>query len=453
MDHQTFTNNSYSSDRSHHVDTPLPDVHSHTEEPRERKQWPFLFWLYLKTLGLYHEAPFVTIRRCHGCNEKGHEQFLTANSFKEHQCEICGSFLWDHEGRATYITDEEIGAMRLNHRFSFVLSNIWLFIIMAATVFLVVIDFKRYQHNKDDLVETMSTLCIQGLLTVPPFTAICCNFFTTWRHVAPGKWAEAVCPVFLVQRLRCVNMRKTRVAGYTLFLGSIFFITLQCTRVTQNLYAYGAEFTVYTPIDYFTVTVGIFNFAGLVYVVYLLRRSFEKEVRLICKFAKYYIDDVDLCRKRMTETFESFHKFREFSSGWMSLNILMGVLCFLLEIHVWIVSSKSLKYYRYERLVFIVGCFALPILAIGNVSVDYLWYRMVRQISRLRSNEKEFHWDKVMQFLQEQRPGNRPWQSVMAFVLSIVAVFAAIQFRILSSKAINSATNVKALNITELYTD
>ena len=90
----------------------------------------------------------------------------------------------------------------------------------------------------------------------------------------------------------------------------------------------------------------------------------------------------------------------------------------------------------------------LPILAIGNVSVDYLWGRLVRQISRMRNTDKEFSWDKLMQFLQEQRPGNRPWQSVMAFILSIIAVFAAIQFRILSSKTVNSATNFQHLNIT-----
>jgi len=333
------------------------------------------------------------------------------------------------------------------------MSNIWLFILFSATITLVVVDLLRYEGKKDNLVDTISTLCIQGLLTIPVFAAISCNFHGTYPHWAPGKWAGAVSPVFLVQRLRCVNMRKTRMAGYVLFFTSIFFITIQCTRITQDLFAYGKTAAIYyKPIDYFLIITGCFNFSGLAYIVYLLRRSFEKEVRLVCNFVKTHIDDVDICRQRLAEAFDTFHDFREFTSGWMSLNVIFGVVSFLLEVHVWITSSTfEMPYFRYERLIFLLSCFVVPILAIGNVSVDYLWFRLVRQISRRRTAEKEFNWDKVMQFLQEQRPGNRPWQSVMAFILSTIAVFAAIQFRILSSKAINSATHFQPLNVTEVF--
>jgi len=374
-------------------------------------------------------------------------------SFQMHHCDICESFLWDHDGNVSYITDEEIGASRLNHRRSFILSNIWLFILFSATVMLIAVDLIRYEDKKDNLVETISTLCIQGLLTIPVFSAISCNFHSAYPHWAPGKWAGAIAPTFLVQRLRCVHMRKTRMAGYVLFFASVFFITIQCTRITQDLFAYGKSLrTYYTPVDYFLIFTGCLNFSGLAYIVYLLRRSFEKEVRLVCKFVNWHIDDVDICRRRLAEAFDTFHDFREFTSGWMSMNVLFAIVSFLLEIHVWITSSASeMPYYRYERLIFLVICFVVPIIAIGNVSVDYLWSRLVRQISRNRTAEKEFNWDKVMQFLQEQRPGNRPWQSVMAFILSIIAVFAAIQFRILSSKAINSATHFQPVNVTEVY--
>ena len=354
-------------------------------------------------------------------------------------------------GNVSYITDEEIGSTRLNHGRSFLLSNIWLFILFTSTVTMMTVDLVRFESSKDDLVETISKLCIQGLLTIPVFSAISCNFNSTYPHWAPGKWAGAIAPTFLVQRLRCVHMRKTRMAGYVLFFSAVFFITIQCTHITQDLFAYGKSLrSYYTPVDYFLIITGCFNFSGLAYVAYLLRRSFEKEVRLVCIFVQTHVDDVDTCRRRLAEAFDTFHDFREFTSGWMSLNVIFAIVSFLLEIHVWITSSSSqMPYYRYERLIFLLSCFVVPILAIGNVSVDYLWFRLVRQISRRRTSEKEFHWDKVMQFLQEQRPGNRPWQSVMAFILSIIAVFAAIQFRILSSKAINSATHFQPFNVTQ----
>lgn len=329
----------------------------------------------------------------------------------------------------------------------------WLFLLISSTITLIVADVLRYESTTNDLVEMMSTLCIQGLLTIPVFCAVSCNLKTGFPHWAPGKWATVLGPTFLVQRLRCVNMRKTRMAGYVLFFVSVLFITLQCTRITQDLFAYGSRLDYFTPIEYFLIVTGIFNFAGIAYVAYLLRRSYEKEVGLVCRFVQEHIDDVDTCRNRLAEAFDIFHIFREFTSGWMSMNVLFGIVSFLLEIHVWITATKEMPYFRYERLIFLIACFIFPILAIGNVSVDYLWNRLVRHISRQRTSEKEFNWDKVMQFLQEQRPGNRPWQSVMAFILSIIAVFAAIQFRILSSKAINSATNFNSINVTEIFYD
>lgn len=302
----------------------------------------------------------------------------------------------------------------------------------------------RYKQSQDDIVEFLATTSIQLLLSIPPFACITCNIFSTWPDVLPGKWAAALSPIFLVQRLRLVDMRRSRAAGYFLLFISLFFIAMQCT--ITNIYNYG----VLGSIDaifftYFTLIVNTFNFAGFAYVAYLLRRSFEKEVRLVSLFVNRHIEDIDICRRRLAETFDHFHTFREFTSGWMSLNIVLATLSILLEIHSWIASSP-IGVYRYERLIFLLGCFILPIQVLGNVSVDYLWGRMVRRISRLRRREMEHSYDKMMQFLLEQKPGDRPWQSVMAFLLSTIAVFAGIQFRVLTSRIVDSATNFKSLD-------
>lgn len=50
-----------------------------------------------------------------------------------------------------------------------------------------------------------------------------------------------------------------------------------------------------------------------------------------------------------------------------------------------------------------------------------------------------------MQFLQEQRAGSRPWQAVLAFFLSTIAIFSAIQFRLLSYDH-NEPMSVYSLN-------
>ena len=385
-------------------------------------------------------APLVTIRRCNECKDKGLDNFASLSSYIS-PCDICESFLWDHTGHVNHLKDKEIGASRLNHTGSTCLSIIWLLVILASVIYLILFNILRYKDSKDDIVEFLATTSIQLLLSVPPFASLTCNIYSAWPDVAPGKWSAALSPVYLVQRLRLVDMRRSRAVGYFLLFGSLFFIALQCT--VTNIYNYGDLKAIDAIFfTFFTLIVNTFNFAGFAYIAYLLRRSFEKEVRLVSQFVNTHIDDIDICRQRLAETFDHFHTFREFTSGWMSLNIVLATLSILLELHSWIAASP-IGAYRYERLVFLLGCFILPIQVLGNVSIDYLWGRLVRRISRLRRRENEHSYDKMMQFLLEQKPGDRPWQSVMAFMLSTIAVFAGIQFRILSSKAVNSATNFK----------
>ena len=388
-------------------------------------------------------APLVTIRRCNECKEKGLDNFASISSYIS-PCDICESFLWDHTGQVNHLKDKEIGASRLNHAGSTWVAVLWLLIILASVVYLILFNILRYRESKDDVVEFLATTSIQLLLSIPPFAALICKVNSAWPDIAPGKWTAAINPIFLVQRLRLVDMRRSRATGYFLLFASLFFIALQCTQ--QNIYNYGTL----DRIDaiffmYFTLIVNTFNFAGMAYIAYLLRRSFEKEVRLVSRFVNIHIEDIDICRLRLAEIFDHFHTFREFTSGWMSLNIVLATLSILLELHSWIAESP-IGPYRYERLAFLLGCFVLPIQMLGNVSVDYLWGRMVRRISRLRRKENEHCYDKIMQFLLEQKPGDRPWQSVMAFLLSTIAVFAGIQFRVLSSRAVNSATNFNSLD-------
>ena len=40
----------------------------------------------------------MTVRRCSKCKGIGHEDFTSSGSFKLYHCEVCESFLWDHDG-------------------------------------------------------------------------------------------------------------------------------------------------------------------------------------------------------------------------------------------------------------------------------------------------------------------------------------------------------------------
>lgn len=357
---------------------------------------------------------------------------------------MCESLTWDHRGVPTLVTDNDIGSSFFNHCGSGFLSLLWLLLITGITLANIILLITRY-HNADcDIVHVLAWVGMKLLLYIGPFTCLISVIHTTWPTVFMGSWSNALAVEFIVHRMRFVNMKDKQFAGYALFLGTVAIMCSQCIKIAAPYFdpvlvsSMAANATVnglttLVPLHFFIVIEGYINFGGFCYLVYLLRCSYESEIRLVTKFLRQNIEDIDLCRARLAEAFDAYHIFREFASGWIAMNLILCTVCLLLELHIWIVKTAPLAFFQYEHTFLLVVFLVLPILSLGNVDVDYLWNRLVRQVSRQRCSEQEDSWSKLMQFLQEQRAGTRPWQAVLAFFLSTIAIFSAIQFRLWSN--------------------
>ena len=361
--------------------------------------------------------------------------------YTEGQCKVCDSLTWDYKGVPTEITDRDIGSSFFNHCGSGMLSLIWLILITGITFTSIALLISRYSTAQCDIVHVLAWIGMKLLLYIGPFTCLISVIHTTWPTVFMGSWSNALAIEFVVHRLRFVNMKDKQFAGYALFLGSIAIIASQCIKIVAPYFdptlvspmvanQTVSSLTSLVPLHFFTVIEGYINFGGFCYLVYLLRCSYESEIRLVAKFLCHNIDDTDVCRARLAEAFDAYHIFREFASGWIAMNLILCTVCLLLELHIWIVKTQPLAPFQYEHTFLLVFFLLLPIVSLGNVDVDYLWNRLVRQVSRQRSTRQEQYWDKLMQFLQEQKAGTRPWQAVLAFFLSTIAIFSAIQFRL-----------------------
>lgn len=403
-------------------------------------RWPVLLWFYLKTLGLYHSGRLVRSKVCAKCKKaKKHNTYR----YTEGLCKVCDSLMWDYRGVSTEITDRDIGSSFFNHCGSGLLSLLWLLLITGVTVANIVLLITSYDSDECDIVHVLAWIGVKLLLYIGPFTCLISVIHTTWPTVFMGSWSNALAVEFVVHRLRFVNMKEKQFAGYAIFLISIAIVSSQCIKLAAPYFdpvlvspilanQTVSGFTTLVPLHFFVVIEGYVNFGGFCYLVYLLRCSYESEIRLVTKFLRHNIKDTDLCRSRLAEAFDAYHIFREFSSGWIALNLILCTVCLLLELHIWIVKTEPLAFFQYEHTFLLFFFLLFPIVSLGNVDVDYLWNRLVRQISRQRTTCQEQYWEKLMQFLQEQKAGSRPWQSVLAFFLSTIAIFSAIQFRLWS---------------------
>lgn len=416
-------------------------------------RWPVLMWFYLKTLGLYQSGRLVRSKLCAKC-QRATKHNTTCLRYTDELCKVCDSLMWDHRGVRMEITDRDIGSSFLNHTGSGILSLLWLLVITGITIANIVGVVSNYDCQCD-IVHVMSWIGTALLLYIGPFACLTSVIHNTCPTVFMGGWTSALAVEFLIHRLRIVNMKNKKYAGYACFLGSVAIITSQCVKVAAPYVdpdlvsptvanQTKSGLTTFVPLHLFIIVEGYINFGGFCYLVYLLRCSYESEIRLVIKFLRHNIEDVDLCRSRLAEVFDAYHVFREFASGWIAMNLILCTVCLLLELHLWIIHTR-LTFFQYEHTLLLVLLLIVPIVSLGNIDVDYLWNRLVRQVSRQRTIQQEQQWDKLMQFLQEQRAGSRPWQAVLAFFLSTIAIFSAIQFRLLSYDH-NEPMSVYSLN-------
>ena len=367
-----------------------------------------------------------------------HNTFL----YTEEMCKVCESLMWDHRGVRVEITDRDIGSSFFNHMGSGILSLLWLLIVTGLTVASIVLVVSDLNDPEHDVVYVLTWIGMMLLLYISPFACLTSVIHNICPNIFLGSWANALAVEFLIHRLRIVNMKHKKFAGFACFLGSLAIIASEYLKIAASHIDPGllspvvvneikSSTTTVIALHLFVITEGFINFGGFCFLVYLLRCSYESEIRLVIKFLHHNIEDIDLCRSRLAEVFDAFHTFREFASGWIAMNLILCTICLLLELHLWIVHTE-LSPFQYEHTFILVVVLIAPIVSLGNVDVDYLWNRLVRQVSRQRTTQQEQQWDKLMQFLQEQRAGSRPWQAVLAFFLSTIAIFSAIQFRLLS---------------------
>lgn len=317
----------------------------------------------------------------------------------------------------------------------------WLLIITTATITNVAIISSHFLDTDLDIVHTLSWIGTTLLLFIAPMACLVSTMHHTFPNIIPGQWAHAVDVEFLICRLRFIDMKRKKYGGYVAFVIGLALMSVELVRLCSPFFDKSLVTVIATnhtldgirtsfPLTIFITVEGYINFVGFCFIIYLLRCSYVSEVGLVTKFLKQNIQDVDLCRARLAESFDAFHIFREFSSGWIALNLILSTVCILLELHVWITTTIPLVPFQYQHAFLLLAFLLGPILSIGNVDCDYIWNRLLRSVSRQRTVDKEESWNKVMQFLNEQKPGQRPWQAVLAFILSTIAIFAAIQFRL-----------------------
>ncbi|KAJ8037279.1 hypothetical protein HOLleu_18059 [Holothuria leucospilota] len=143
-----------------------------------------------------------------------------------------------------------------------------------------------------------------------------------------------------------------------------------------------------------------------VYILYIVRFSFQRHFTLLLSFIEEHEGEIDVCRGVLSEVFSDFSCFRRFSHTY---TLVMFPIAFIA-----MASNLSWEYLMYKacrnnedvakiqtpitalaRSEIVMGI-GLYITAMGAVNIMYLWDNFFRDVRRLHSERYDEFWRKMI---------------------------------------------------------
>ncbi|XP_072168336.1 uncharacterized protein [Diadema setosum] len=355
---------------------------------------------------------------------------------RKSRCRVCDSLWWNGKGQYRTYSDKDIGIGTWNHRGSGVVSVILLCLYIFLDLYDVLFFASLFWGRQKDLLRYISYMTYLIYGGSVPFL---CSFalIQNITNVAPfAYWPHALDSRYIVRRLQYLDLPERGLPN-KLFLvacvvGPLFIVIFRLLFYTVIIST--EHFTLRTYLVMINCLCVLTLYGVFSYIIYLLRISFEPQLRLDVSFVRQHVDHLDLCRAKLASTVQDFKTLRQLTNGFMVM--VFGLLTMSVATQVtWIYMLLShdcklnLMTDMYinalvvmENLTF----FGLPCFAIGGASINFIWVRFRYRLLELRRARHERFWYRLLQFIREQDPVECSMRITMLFTL--IGLFVALQF-------------------------
>ncbi|XP_071491908.1 uncharacterized protein [Diadema antillarum] len=355
---------------------------------------------------------------------------------RKSRCRVCDALWWDGKGQYRTYSDKDIGLGAWNHRGSGVVSVFLLCLYTFLVLYDIIFFASLFWGRQKDLLRYISYMTYLIFGSSVPFLCIFA-LIQNIANIAPfAYWPHALDSRYIVRRLQYLDLPERGLPN-KLFLvacvgGPLFIVIFRLLFYTVIISTVKFSLRTYlVMINYLCVLTlyGVFS-----YTIYLLRISFEPQLRLDVSFVRQHVDHLDLCRAKLASTVQDFKTLRQLTNGFMVM--VFGLLTMSVATQVtwiYILLSHDCKLnlmtdmyinalVAIENLTF----FCLPCFAIGGASINFIWVRFRYRLLELRRARHERFWYRLLQFLREQDPVECSMRITMLFTL--IGLFVALQF-------------------------
>ncbi|XP_070539968.1 uncharacterized protein [Ptychodera flava] len=390
---------------------PIPGINDSNGHIEQRKNAPFITRFSLAFLGFSFDSE--KHRRC----IKHIEMAPPLNGLQDPTCTICESVapLQMYKGTPWPWKRQRLCCV------------IWL--AFLATLFTVCLSNKIYQRwgNEHYTLYILSYSCFMG-----PVAAIAMYRLVAFFTSCPPDGIRAIYVLTkshvlgLLKRSEVIN---STLAGYLYHLLALICLFLNTSFELYHIFTDCPSLDIWGLFYFITEAFAFFTFASYWYVILLMRRAIEVDMKTASLFLQEARNNNALCRQRIMENFVDFSRLNSFVSGWIVLQV--NVNAFKLSCHLfwnYAIYSKqshlaSATLINLLISVEILTYFILPFFAVGWFNIEYVWKDFMARVEYLQSENEYWPCFKMIKHLQ-------PTVSnvTVTVLFSVLTVFLSLQF-------------------------
>ncbi|XP_038047595.1 uncharacterized protein LOC119721588 [Patiria miniata] len=333
------------------------------------------------------------------------------------------------------------GVRKWNHRGSTVFSIIWPLLLIALCVLDIINSAFHFWGRNNEVFHLIHNGTYLSVVLLTPVLCLIANIshiISDHRGSSTGRfcsWRDAFSVRNIVKCLQHLELEE-RGLPYKAYLA--LCIILPCIDEVYLIYI---RFYVYQDITYdvlaqISVIGGIFVtlvWAAFCYLTLLLRLSFQKQQGLVLAFVWRHAGKIDVCRRRLADFAEELRSMIGLVSVWIMVIVPVSTWAFTtLVVDYWtnygvIYDQNASQVYRYglvwyRRISFLI----MPLFALGEMAFKNTWSQFRRAISRMRNEEQDVFWDKILAFCEEQPSVSKVGILILAF--STLGFFLGLNF-------------------------
>ncbi|XP_071813249.1 uncharacterized protein [Apostichopus japonicus] len=437
--------------------------------------WPPIVWFAMKISGIFYHQQIVRQRRCLSCDMEHFakqqkiksddtnalrpidvditynltSQYESNFSYKsarelgndkrsqdDDTCDACKTCWWNKDGNVVRYTESSIGVSHWNHPGSWLLS----IIILFTTIGLLINEFRRTINTKfgnpKKLLHLLSYTAFLCKVSIVPIMSLSSKLRSAFSGRGPGSWATAINARFIVRRLQFLDPAKNGYPGKIFLVACLVWPVLCAVFRCYVILGLSNKQTTEDALSCIIAGLAQFIWGCFVFLIYLMRRSFQIQLDLVLRFLKTMEGQTELCQRVLRQVTEDFRCFRHCVRIYMTAVIPLCVLGITTNL-TWqymlhatdAKPSESLNTQKYINIMIwleISMFICLGAVAVGGIDAKHIWEMFQLSIYCLQSSHQRSHWNYLIRYLKHVE--ERTPAVSFSMILSVVGFYMAVQF-------------------------